>query len=80
MLLSYLNFLDVKKILKTFTIDHLTVRSLVPKPLSEREAEVDLVLIKTSFLFFPFHAKKLACYSLIHYRAVFRMLSLFIGY
>ena len=33
-------------------IDHFTVRSLVPEPLGERQAEVDLVLIQTSFLSF----------------------------
>ena len=32
-------------------IDHFTVMSLVPYPPSERDAEVDLVLIQTSFLF-----------------------------
>ena len=32
-------------------IDHFTVMSLVPKPLNESEADIDLVLIQTSFLF-----------------------------
>ena len=32
-------------------IDHFTVMSLVPYPPSKRDAEVDLVLIQTSFLF-----------------------------
>ena len=31
-------------------IDHFTVVGLVSEPLSEREAEVDLVLIQTSFV------------------------------
>ena len=30
-------------------IDHFTVVNLVPPPLGEREAEVDLVFIQTSF-------------------------------
>ena len=33
------------------TIDHFTVVDLVPWPSSECEAEVDLVLIQTSFAF-----------------------------
>ena len=33
-----------------FTIDHFTVMGLVSWPLSEREAEVDLVLVQTCFL------------------------------
>ena len=32
-------------------IDHLTLLAVPTQPLSEREAEVDLVLIQTSFLF-----------------------------
>ena len=32
-------------------MDHLTVMSLVPSPLSESEAEIDLDLVPTSFLF-----------------------------
>ena len=32
-------------------IDHLTLLGVPTQPLSEREAEVDLVLIKSSFLF-----------------------------
>ena len=32
-------------------IDHLTLLGVPTQPLSEREAEVDLVLIQTSFLF-----------------------------
>ena len=34
---------------ETATIDHFTVVDLVPWPLSECEAEVDLVLIQTFF-------------------------------
>ena len=33
-----------------YAIDHFTVADLVTWPLSEREAEVDLVLIQTSSL------------------------------
>ena len=36
---------------KKFWIDHYEVVNFVSLPLSEREAEVDLVLIQTSFLF-----------------------------
>ena len=32
-------------------MDHFTVMSLVPSPLSESEAEIDLDLVPTSFLF-----------------------------
>ena len=32
-------------------MDHFTVMSLVPSPLSESEAEIDLDLVPTPFLF-----------------------------
>ena len=39
-------------------IDHFTVVGVVSKPLSEREAEVDLVLIQTSFFAYGNFAEK----------------------
>ena len=44
-------FLSQPFILQLPLINHFTGMSLVPWPFSEREADVDLVLIKTSLLF-----------------------------
>ena len=67
--LSFLLILSINKTLHSlipshflwqnrYTIDHFTVMSLVPQPLNEREAEIDLVLRQTSFLFlYENHAK-----------------------
>ena len=38
--------------LSHFTVDHVTVVYLVVRPLNESEADVDLVLIETSVLFY----------------------------
>ena len=45
------HFPAVETLFIILTIGHFTVVGLVPEPLIEREAEVDLVLIQTSFFY-----------------------------